>query len=100
MFVVAIPEKSGKFKSGFGALDDRPHSFFTVRLPVYENEGFDHRHHQVDKSPNKQIIGKGLCFFCVSFKECGKNGRSSSTLHIINSRLLTFFAHIQLTDMD
>ena len=32
--------------------------FFYCFAEVPANEGFDHRHHQVDKSPNKQIIGQ------------------------------------------
>ena len=32
--------------------------FFYCFVEVPANEGFDHRHHQVDKSPNKQIIGQ------------------------------------------
>ena len=35
-----------------------PSLVFYCFVEVPTNEGFDHRHHQVDKSPNKQIIGQ------------------------------------------
>ena len=43
--------------------------FFIVLLKSLQNKGFDHRHHQVDKSPNKQIIGRynAFCLVFVQF---------------------------------